>query len=68
MAKVVQLSNDVASGFYLDGTLICQCGPDELDVIFRALGFDFEFQEDFKIDEFPEKLKEEVILIWDFTI
>lgn len=57
MAKLVQVSNDVESGFYLDGTLICQCEPDELDVIFRALGFDFEFREDFDVEEFSSELE-----------
>lgn len=57
MAKLVQVSNDVESGFYLDGKLVCQCEPDELETIFKALGFDFEFTENFEVEEFPQHLE-----------
>ena len=57
MSKIVEVSNDVESAFYLDGKLVCQCEPDELDVLLRALGFDFEQREDFELDEFPKQLE-----------
>lgn len=58
MPKIVQVSNDIESGFYKDGQLICQCEPDELGVVFRALGFDFEIREAFELEVFPQKLEE----------
>jgi hypothetical protein len=58
MSKLVQVSNDVESGFYLDGQLVCQCEPDELEVILKSLGFEFEFMEDFAVDQFPATLEE----------
>ncbi len=57
MTKIVQVSNDVESAFYMDGALVCRCEPDELDVIIRALGFDFELREDFDVEKFPEELE-----------
>lgn len=57
MPKVVRVSNDVESGFYLDGTLVCQCEPDELELILRSLGFDFEYREDYETDRFPDSLE-----------
>ena len=58
MPKVVQLSNDVDSAFYLDGKRVCTCEPYELDVILRALGFDYEDRLVEGEDEFPKKLEE----------
>ncbi len=56
--KVIQLSNDVESGFYLDNKLVCQCEPDELDILIKALGFEYEFREDFEAEKFPEILED----------
>ena len=54
--KVVQLTNDVWSAFYLDGKKICECHDDELDAILGSLGFSLETREDYSLEKFPEEL------------
>ncbi len=58
MSKIVQVSNDVESGFYLDGQLVCQCEPDEIELVLKSLGFDFEYREDYETEVFPEVLED----------
>lgn len=61
MAKVVHVSNDLREAFYVNGEMVCQCEAYELNVILKtvgaALGFDYEYREDYDLEEFPETLE-----------
>lgn len=57
MHKIVEVSNDIWSAFYLDGKKICECERYEIDVLLRALGFSCEFREEF-VESFPEDLED----------
>ena len=56
MAKIVEVSNDIESGFYLDGELLCQCESSDVEAVLRALGYDYKWEENWEVENFPESL------------
>jgi hypothetical protein len=57
MSKIVEVSNDVESGFYLDGKLVFQGERDEFEFLLRKLGYEYAFEENYALEgKFPEDL------------